>query len=160
MCEQFGRDNYEKISQNFNNKTVKDVAEYSKAFWKNWELIENGQRYVERIEKGEAEIQKMRSIDIAIDEKFKLLVQNFKNENPDKDLTKFTLDDIQIYRSDKKSLTQSTHAFDFSDIEDRFLSMCLYKYGYGYWEFFKNEIRNSQLFIFNWAAKSRSIADI
>jgi hypothetical protein len=35
------------------------VQKYCEAFWKNWEgRIENGHKYVERIEKGEAEIEK------------------------------------------------------------------------------------------------------
>ena len=59
MCEMFGRSIYAKINEALPNKTVKDIEEYSEFFWNNWrDRIENGHKYVERIEKGEAEIEK------------------------------------------------------------------------------------------------------
>ena len=60
MCELHGRENLQRISEGFMNKTLQEVKEYSTAFWKNWELIENGPKYVERIEKGESEINRMK----------------------------------------------------------------------------------------------------
>jgi hypothetical protein len=42
MCETHGRENISRISEAFMNKTLHEVKEYSSAFWKNWELIENG----------------------------------------------------------------------------------------------------------------------
>jgi hypothetical protein len=53
MCETYGRDGYESIRNNFPSKTLEEVKEYLSAFWKNWGKIENGHKYVERIEKGE-----------------------------------------------------------------------------------------------------------
>ena len=38
--------------------------------------------------------------------------------------------------------------------------MALYKYGYGSWEMIRNEIRNSNLFRFNWVAKTWTVQDI
>jgi SWI/SNF-related matrix-associated actin-dependent regulator of chromatin subfamily A member 5 len=68
MCETFGRDNYAKIAEGLASKSVEDVREYSQAFWKNWEeAIDNGHKFVERIEKGEAEIEKKKSIEEAIE---------------------------------------------------------------------------------------------
>lgn len=60
QCETFGRKDYEKIALGFVNKTPEDVKKYSDSFWKKWQSIENGQKYVERIEKGELEIEKYR----------------------------------------------------------------------------------------------------
>lgn len=53
QCETFGRKEYESISQAFGTKTVEEVEKYSLAFWLKWNLIDNGQKFVERIEKGE-----------------------------------------------------------------------------------------------------------
>mmetsp|Transcript_28417 Transcript_28417/g.20528 ORF Transcript_28417/g.20528 Transcript_28417/m.20528 type:complete len:84 (+) Transcript_28417:170-421(+) len=58
MCEKFGRYNFTYFVEALPYKTVDEIRDYSKAFWKNSHLIENGSKYVERIEKGEAEIDK------------------------------------------------------------------------------------------------------
>ena len=80
MCETYGRDNYSKIKEAFQNKTLEDIREYSQEFWKNWEKIENGQKYVERIEKGESEIERRRGIEMAIEEKFEILREKWQEE--------------------------------------------------------------------------------
>lgn len=46
---------------------------------------------------------------------------------------------------------------DFSEEEDKFICFAMFKYGYGYWELIKNELRNSKRFIFNLAVKCRSV---
>jgi hypothetical protein len=46
----------ENITAGFGNKTLQEVKEYSEEFWKKWHLIDGGQKYIDRIEKGEAEI--------------------------------------------------------------------------------------------------------
>jgi len=33
MCETFGRDNYAKIAEAFQNKSIEEIKDYSKAFW-------------------------------------------------------------------------------------------------------------------------------
>jgi len=58
MCEKFGRHNFSRFVEALPYKTIEEIKEYSRAFWKNTHLIENGSKYVERIEKGEAEIEK------------------------------------------------------------------------------------------------------
>jgi hypothetical protein len=64
MCETFGRDNYAKIAEGLLSKSIEDIKEYSIAFWQKWEdCIENGHKYVERIEKGEGEIEKYKQIE-------------------------------------------------------------------------------------------------
>ena len=103
MCETYGRDNHKLIAEQFPNKTVEEVKEYSQEFWKKWHLIENGQKYVERIEKGEQEIEKMKQIDDAINEKFLHVIKQFKKENPEKDLKELPLESVNIYRIDRKN---------------------------------------------------------
>jgi hypothetical protein len=62
----------------------------------------------------------------------------------------------------KKSANQGfpNPLFDFTEDEDRFLTSSLYTYGYGQWELIRNAYRNSDLFRFNWIAKSRTSQDI
>ncbi len=42
QCETYGRGDYESIKHAFPTKSVEDVRVYSEAFWKKWNLIENG----------------------------------------------------------------------------------------------------------------------
>jgi hypothetical protein len=58
LAESYGRKDLESIAYGFPNKTFEDVKKYSDAFWSKWHKIENGQKYVERIEKGEAELER------------------------------------------------------------------------------------------------------
>jgi hypothetical protein len=68
------------------------------------------------------------------------------------------MDDITIMRNDKKGFLNGFNPnFDFSDEEDKFLAYSLIKYGYGSWELIRNELRNSDRFIFNWIVKTRTI---
>ena len=70
MCELFGRDNCE-LYNDLHGKTLEEIKEYSAAFWKNYTKIEHYKKYIDKIEKGEAEIDKRRRIDLAIEDKFK-----------------------------------------------------------------------------------------
>jgi hypothetical protein len=45
-------------------------------------------------------------------------------------------------------------------VEDTILALGLYRYGYGFWELMRNDIRNDPHLSFNWIAKSRSVTDI
>lgn len=58
MCEYYGRDNFEEIALQFKSKTIEEIETYCDYFFKNYEKLENGQKYIDRIEKGEAEIEK------------------------------------------------------------------------------------------------------
>jgi SWI/SNF-related matrix-associated actin-dependent regulator of chromatin subfamily A member 5 len=61
-------------------------------------------------------------------------------------------------RNDKKSYSNNTNAnYDYTDEEDKFLAYALFKYGYGAWDLIRNEIRNSERFLFNWIVKTRTI---
>ena len=72
MCELFGRDNFEMFGELLAvGKTIEEIKTYSLVFWQNYQKIDKYEKYIERIEKGEQEIAKRRSIDKAIDDKFK-----------------------------------------------------------------------------------------
>ena len=158
MCETFGRLNIAKIKEAFPNKTILEIQDYSEAFWANWEdRIENGQKYIERIEKGEAEIEKYKQIEDAIEQKFQYTFKDFLLSNSLKSLKDFTLNDFNLPR---KEIPGHKHPFDFTEEEDKFIAMSLYKFGYGSWELIRNNLRNSVLFRLNWVVKMRTVQDI
>jgi SWI/SNF-related matrix-associated actin-dependent regulator of chromatin subfamily A member 5 len=71
MCELFGRKNMELFSELLvGGKTLDEIKLYSEAFWANYKKIDKFEKYIERIEKGEQEIQKRQRIDQAIEDKF------------------------------------------------------------------------------------------
>jgi len=49
---------------------------------------------------------------------------------------------------------------DFSLDEDRIMALGLYRYGYGFWELIRNDIRNDPELAFNWLARSRTNTEI
>lgn len=48
----------------------------------------------------------------------------------------------------------------FGPAEDKLCALGLFKYGYGYWDLIRNDLRNSHELTFNWIARSRTVADI
>ena len=44
--------------------------------------------------------------------------------------------------------------------EDKFYAFGLFKYTYGYWDLMKNDLKNSEYFMFNWVVQTRTIAEI
>lgn len=82
------------------------------------------------------------------------------------DISKFSMEDIISFKmqndpkNDKKVLPVANPMFEFSEYEDKFLACALYKFGYGAWELIRNDIRNCDLFRFNWIAKSRTAVEI
>ena len=94
MCELYGRNNFELYSE-LHYKGIDEIRKYSEAFWENYTKIEPYKKYIDRIEKGEAEIDKRRRIDLAIEDKFKQLRVDYLKRNPDKkDYSEFGLRDI------------------------------------------------------------------
>jgi len=70
MCEVFGRHAVE-LYNDIPGKTTEEIQAYSKVFWENLSKIDNYKKYIDKIEKGEAKIEKRMSIDKAIEDKFK-----------------------------------------------------------------------------------------
>jgi hypothetical protein len=44
--------------------------------------------------------------------------------------------------------------------EDRLMALGMHRYGYGFWEMIRNDIRNDPQLSFNWLARSRTVAEI
>lgn len=70
MCEVFGRHSCD-LYNDIPGKTPEEIQAYSKVFWENYTKIDNYKKYIDKIEKGEAKIEKRLSLDRAIEDKFK-----------------------------------------------------------------------------------------
>lgn len=136
-------------------KSVEEICDYAEAFWQNHHRIENGHKYVERIEKGEQDIERRRLVDLSIKLKFDSLLKAFKESN--QDIDQFTLRHITIDESEDPPVGD---LLAFTPAEDRIMTLGLFKYGYGAWTMIRNDIRNSRELAFNLISKSRSVADV
>jgi len=127
--------------------------------------MENGEKYVERIEKGEAEIEKLNDIEWAIFDKFKknrMQVSTFDIDNIKIDYgynDEISNSDCKSKRN-RKAITKINEDEDYTEEEDKFIAYCLYKYGYKNWQLMKNEIRGSPRFMFNWRFQARTTAEL
>lgn len=117
------------------HKQPEEILDYAEAFWQNFNKIENGHKYIERIEKGELEIERRRLVDLSIKLKFDYHIKAFKEKHAE--LSEFGLDDILLEDTqDTKDL------LSFSLVEDKVCALGLFRYGYGHWELIRNDLRN------------------
>ena len=135
-CERHGRNAFDSIAQELENKDAKEVKDYSAKFWdlgptrlSNWDSIEK------QIEKGEGKIQKRQECMNAVKRKVE------KYTNPWLHLK------FQYGNAKGKAFTEE---------EDRFIVCMTHQLGYGRWEELKYEVRRSWNFRFDWFIKSRT----
>lgn len=69
MHEKYGRDEIEAISKEVEGKTPEEVKEYSQVFWERSSELQDIDRIMAQIEKGEAKIQRRALIKKALDAK-------------------------------------------------------------------------------------------
>ncbi|KAG1145180.1 hypothetical protein G6F37_008896 [Rhizopus arrhizus] len=142
-CAKYGRDNYEAITSDLENKTLDEVKEYVKVFWQRYKEISDYERHISKIEKGESELEKQADIQGQLTEKVK------RHRVP--------LQQLKIH------YTQPTKGKNYTEEEDRFLIVMLEKYGYGtenVYDHIRHEIKQSPLFRFDWFLKSRTSQEI
>ena len=69
MHEKYGRDDIDNISKEIEGKTQDEVLEYSKVFWERCQELQDVDRIMAQIEKGETKIQRRALIRKALDAK-------------------------------------------------------------------------------------------
>merc|ERR1712083_1032835 len=69
LNEKYGREDVDNISREVEGKTPEEVIEYSKAFWERCGELQDSERIMAQIEKGEARIQRRALIKKALDAK-------------------------------------------------------------------------------------------
>ncbi|KAH3688840.1 hypothetical protein WICPIJ_000175 [Wickerhamomyces pijperi] len=139
-CAKYGRNSIKHIASEFPEKDLEEIREYAKAFWKNYDQIEGFEKYLATIEQGEEKIRRSKI------QKESLRLKLSQYQNP---LTQLTL----------KFPPSTTTKRVFSDEEDRYLLLLVYKYGLDrpdLYERIRDDIRESPLFHFDFFFQSRT----
>jgi SWI/SNF-related matrix-associated actin-dependent regulator of chromatin subfamily A member 5 len=134
-CEQSGRTEMASIAEAIEGKTEAEVRAYSEVFWERYSELDDHERFIRQVERGEQRLQRQQELMDNIGQK----VGRYKN--PWREM-RF------VYGTAKGKA--------YTEEEDRFLLCMVHKLGYGAWDEIKSEIRKSWLFRFDWFFKSRT----
>lgn len=99
-------------AQEVEGKTLDEVREYAKVFWKRYTELRNHEKIINSIEAGEQKIQRQQDIMNAIATKME------RYKNPWQEL---------------KIIYGNTKGKAFTEEEDRFMVCAIHKLGYGQW---------------------------
>lgn len=140
----YGRNSIGLIAREFEDKTIDEVREYAKKFWTSYEEIEGYERYINQIETGEEKIMKT-----------KLHKESLRRKMAQ---YKYPLQELTL-----KYPPAATSKRTFSDEEDRFLLVQLYRYGVDrpdVYERIRDVIRESPLFRLDFFFQSRNASEL
>ncbi|EGV63380.1 hypothetical protein PSN45_004339 [Yamadazyma tenuis] len=140
----YGRNSIQLITNEFEDKTIDEVRDYAKSFWKKYEEIDGYERYINQIETGEEKIIKIKLQKEALRRK----LSQFK----------YPLQELTL-----KFPPASSNRKVWSEDEDRFLLVQLYRFGIDrpdIYERIKEAIRDSILFKFDFFFQSRNTTEI
>ncbi|XP_023574594.1 probable global transcription activator SNF2L1 isoform X2 [Octodon degus] len=136
--EKYGRDDSDNIAREVEGKSPEEVMEYSAVFWERCNELQDIEKIMAQIERGEARIQRRISIKKALDAKIARYKAPFHQLR------------IQYGTSKGKNYTEE---------EDRFLICMLHKMGFdreNVYEELRQCVRNAPQFRFDWFIKSRT----
>merc|ERR1712012_272063 len=142
LHEKYGRDDIDSISKEIEGKTPEEVVEYSKVFWERCQELQDIDRLMAQIEKGEAKIQRRALIRKALGAK------------------------IARYRAPFHQLRITYGANkgkNYTEEEDRFLVCMLHKLGFdkeNVYEDLRAAVRCAPQFRFDWFIKSRTAMEL
>ncbi|XP_055855745.1 chromatin-remodeling complex ATPase chain Iswi [Episyrphus balteatus] len=140
--EKYGRDDIENIAKDVEGKTPEEVVEYNAIFWERCHELQDIERIMGQIERGEAKIQRRLSIKKALDQKMARYRAPFHQLR------------LQYGNNKGKNYTEN---------EDRFLVCMLHKLGFdkeNVYEELRSAIRLSPQFRFDWFIKSRTALEL
>ncbi|KAJ3414862.1 hypothetical protein HDV05_005926 [Chytridiales sp. JEL 0842] len=140
--EKYGRDNLEGIASEIEGKDFDEVKKYAETFWMRYKEIQDWEKHLANIEKGELRLQRIEEIQKCLTKKISLCKQ--------------PLQQLRINYGQNKGK-------NYTEEEDRFMLVCLEKFGYGtedVYERIKEEIKKSTLFRFDWFIKSRTALEL
>merc|ERR1711953_829067 len=142
LHEKYGREEVDSISKEIEGKTPEEVKEYAAVFWDRKEELQDIDRIIAQIEKGEAKIQRRALIRKALDAK------------------------IARYRAPFHQLRLAygtNKGKNYTEEEDRFLVCMLHKLGFdkeNVYEELRAAVRNAPQFRFDWFIKSRTAMEL
>lgn len=140
--EKYGRDEIESISKEVEGKSPAEVIEYSAVFWERCNELQDIERIMSQIERGEARIQRKISIKKALDAKIARYRAPFHQLR------------IQYGTNKGKNYTEE---------EDRFLICMLHRLGLereSAYDELRNAVRKASQFRFDWFIKSRTSMEL
>lgn len=140
--EKFGRDDIESIAREVEGKTPDEVHDYSSVFWERCNELQDIERIMAQIERGEARIQRRISIKKALDAKMARYRAPFHQLR------------IQYGTNKGKNYTEE---------EDRFLVCMLHKLGFdkeNVYDELRQAVRQAPQFRFDWFIKSRTAMEL
>uniref|UniRef100_A0A2M3Z6B9 Putative chromatin remodeling complex swi/snf component swi2 n=1 Tax=Anopheles braziliensis TaxID=58242 RepID=A0A2M3Z6B9_9DIPT len=140
--EKYGRDDIENIAKEVEGKTPDEVMEYSAVFWERCHELQDIERIMAQIERGEAKIQRRASIKRALDSKMARYRAPFHQ--------------LRIAYANNKGK-------NYTEDEDRFLVCMLHKLGFdkeNVYEELRTAVRGAPRFRFDWFLKSRTALEL
>ncbi|KAL6193808.1 hypothetical protein ACLB2K_034892 [Fragaria x ananassa] len=138
-CEKYGRSDIQSIVAEMEGKTEEEVERYAKVFKERYKELNDYDRIVKNIERGEARISRKDEIMKAIGKK----LDRYKNPWLELKIS---------YGQNKGKL--------YNEECDRFMICMVHKLGYGNWDELKAAFRTSPLFRFDWFVKSRTTQEL
>nr|XP_017227158.1 PREDICTED: ISWI chromatin-remodeling complex ATPase CHR11-like [Daucus carota subsp. sativus] len=137
--EKYGRNDFKAIASEMEGKTDEEVQRYAEVFKERYKELNDYDRIIKDIERGEVRISRKDEIMKAIGKK----MDRYKNP--------WTELKIQYGQNEGKLYTEEC---------DRFILCMTHKLGYGNWDELKAAFRTSLLFQFNWFVKSRTTTEL
>ncbi|GMH18788.1 hypothetical protein Nepgr_020629 [Nepenthes gracilis] len=138
-CEKYGRNDVKSIASDLEGKTEEEVERYAEVFKERFKELNDHDRIIKNIERGEARISRKDEIMKAIGKKL--------------DRYKDPLLELKIqYGQNKGKL--------YNEDCDRFMVCMVHRLGYGNWDELKAAFRTSPLFRFDWFVKSRTTQEL
>merc|ERR1711992_229543 len=142
LNEKYGRDDIENISGEVEGKSVEEVKDYAKVFWERCNELQDCDRIMASIEKGESRIQRRALIKKALDAKIARYKAPFHQ--------------LRIAYGTNKGK-------NYTEEEDRFLVCMLHKLGFdkeNVYEDLRAAVRCAPQFRFDWFIKSRTAMEL
>ncbi|KEH32270.1 putative calcium/calmodulin-dependent protein kinase chromatin remodeling ISWI family [Medicago truncatula] len=138
-CEKYGRNDIKSIASEMEGKTEEEVERYAEVFRERYKELNDYDRIIKNIERGESRIARKDEIMKAIGKK----LDRYKNP---------WLELKILYGQNKGKL--------YNEECDRFMICMTHKLGYGNWDELKAAFRMSPLFRFDWFVKSRTTQEL
>jgi len=183
--EKYGRFDVKNVTEHVAEECGKDetdVKRYFVAFWTNYRNINDWKKIIDRVERGEKKINRLKEVKDAIADKiddhlrenFGLLPWDIDGDEPatttnQQPKTKIrsrlpqdasSIDLIKICWHTMKFNYGSYKTHSYTEEEDAFLVYMMHKHGYGESDRIKMEIKRATHFRFDWFFKSRSEQEI
>ncbi|GMK54535.1 hypothetical protein CspeluHIS016_0111210 [Cutaneotrichosporon spelunceum] len=136
--ERYGRDSFDKIAADMQDKTEDEVREYAKVFFDRYTELKDADKYMARIRAGEEKLRE--NVD-----KIAALHKKVKSYN-------YPMQELRVQYGQNKGKS-------YSDEEDRFLLVRMHHHGLDRddcYELIKRDIGEWPLFRFDWFFKSRT----